>query len=208
MFEKNYLLIIFSIFFQFFSVEEEQALEMYMLHSSDVYFGLTSMLGRELAFQFAKQLKKTVPKPWEKNRIAGQDWFESFMNRHPKLSMRRAEATSLARASAFNRSNVNAFFDLYEEALKKIDPQPHNIWNVDETGLTTVHKPNRVISRRGVRVGQITSAERGTLISMALAVNAAGERAPPYLIFPRADQHYLITFFKYYFIFHFQFIIF
>lgn len=153
------------------------------------------MLGRELAFQFAKRMKKTVPNAWNKNRIAGRDWFDGFMSCHPAVSMRRAEATSLARASAFNKANVKAFFDLYIEASQKIEFEPQNIWNVDETGLTTVHKPNRVISRRGARrVGQITSGERGTIVSMALAVNAAGGKAPPYLVFPRVRfQNYFLT---------------
>lgn len=90
------------------------------------------------------------------------------------------------RTSAFNRENVKAFFDLYTEIIKKIDFQPHNIWNLDEVGVTTVHKPDRCIARRDRKqVGRITSSERGVLVSMCLAVNAAGMRAPPYLIFPR-----------------------
>lgn len=95
-----------------FSIEEEQALRNYMLHASDMYFGLTSITGRALAFQYARILKKRVPNSWNKRRMAGIDWFASFMNRHPQLSRRRAQATSLARVSPFNRANVSAFFNL------------------------------------------------------------------------------------------------
>lgn len=65
----------------------------------------------------------------------------------------------------------------------------HCIWNLDETGLTTVHKPDRVVSRRGRnQVGQISSAERSILLPMALAVNANGMKAPPYLVFPEGSN--------------------
>lgn len=165
-----------------------------MLHSSDIYFGLSAIESRRLAYQFAVKVDKKIPSGWKSNELAGPDWFEGFMRRHPKLSMRKPEATSLARATAFNRVNVAAFFNLYDEIMPKFTFEPNNIWNIDETGLTTVHKPDRVVSRRGRKqVGQITSSERGTIVSMALAVNAAGMKAPPYLVFPRArfQPHFL-----------------
>lgn len=165
-----------------------------MLHASDIYFGLSAVHGRELAYQFAVQQNKVIPQNWTDTKMAGPDWFDGFLKRHEKLSMRKPEATSVARATAFNRFNVNSFFDLFETVIKNIEYAPHNIWNLDEVGVTTVHKPDRCISRRGRKqVGQITSSERGTLVSMCLAVNAAGMRAPPYLVFPRArfQDHYL-----------------
>lgn len=166
---------------------EERALEEYMLHSSDIYFGLSPNEARSLAYSFGRELKKVMPQSWHDNRKAGRDWFFAYMKRHQKLSMRLPEATSLARATAFNRSNVELFFKNIDKVIEKVPYLPHNVWNIDETGVPTVQKPHKVVSRRGRKqVGQITSAERGENISMALAVNAAGTRAPPYIIFPRA----------------------
>lgn len=65
---------------------------------------------------------------------------------------------------------------------------------MDETGVTTVQTPERVVSRRGVKqIGRITSSERGTLVTMALAVSATGNVIPPYFIFPRVkfQPHFL-----------------
>lgn len=57
---------------------------------------------------------------------------------------------------------------------------------MDETGFSTVpSKIGKVISILGVKkVGIMSSTERGTMISMALAVNAEGNSIPPYFLFP------------------------
>lgn len=60
------------------------------------------------------------------------------------------------------------------------------IFNVDETGVTTVQTPKQVVTEKGKRqVGAITSAERGELVTVVCAVSAAGNAAPPMFIFPR-----------------------
>ena len=57
---------------------------------------------------------------------------------------------------------------------------------MDKTGVTTVRKPDRIIGRRGTKqIGAITSAERGTLITVVGAISARGNFIPPYFIFPR-----------------------
>jgi hypothetical protein len=41
------------------------------------------------------------------------DWMQSFMKRHPRFSNRKPENTSIARSSAFNKANVEDFFNNY-----------------------------------------------------------------------------------------------
>jgi hypothetical protein len=49
------------------------------------------------------------------------------------------------------------------------------LYNCDETGCTTVQKcPKVVASKHCCQVGQVTSAERGTLVTVCFAVNAKG----------------------------------
>lgn len=139
-----------------------------------------------LAFEFAKKIRVPVPKSWANNSTAGRRWYAGFMRRHPTLSLRTPEQTSLSRVKAFCKENVDAFFlnlnDVFEFSY-----DPSCIWNMDETGFSTVPtKVGKVLAMKGERrVGQIASQERGTNVTMALAVNAAGGFLPPFFLFPR-----------------------
>lgn len=57
---------------------------------------------------------------------------------------------------------------------------------MDETGVTTVQKPNKVVAKRGFKqIGAITLAERETLVTLAAAVSGGGNSVLPFLVFPR-----------------------
>lgn len=158
------------------------------MRASDIYYGLSPKEVRKLAWEYATKLNIRVPDTWSDKQLAGADWFTCFLKRHPRLSIRTPRATSLARASAFNKTNVNAFFDNLNTVLDRMKPNPGDIWNVDETGVTTTHKPDRVVARRGFRqIGKLVSQERGSLVTVTLAVSATGNFVPPFFVFPRVN---------------------
>ena len=68
------------------------------------------------------------------------------------------------------------------------------VYNLDESGITTVQSIPKVNSEKGTKqVGQITAQERGTLVTVCCCVNAAGQALPPALIFPRVNfKDYLL----------------
>ena len=95
----------------------------------------------------------------KETKSAGRDWFHGFMRRHPVLSTRTPEPTSLGRARGFNKESVAAFFSNLEKAMTSRHFTPDRIFNVDETGITTVQKPGKVLAERGQKqVGVVTSA--------------------------------------------------
>lgn len=169
-----------------FSDEEEEQLVKYCLKASKFHYGICKDDFLKLAFEYAVILKKTYPSAWDINKKAGKTFYEYFMKRHQSLSLRKPEATSLARATAFNKANVNLFFDKYKELLLKYNFTSEKIYNVDESGLSTVHTPMKVLASKGVKqVGNITSAERGNNVTIIACVNALGNSVPPCMIFPR-----------------------
>lgn len=173
---------------QVFSELEEQILSDYLKVSSDIYHGLTVREVKKLAYQYALSVGKKIPRAWHANQMAGKDWFTSFLKRKSELSIRIPEATSLARCVNFNKFTVSKFFDNLQHVLNRLKVGPEDIWNMDETGVTTTHRPDKIVARKGYKqIGRITSQERGTLVTIAAAVSAAGNSIPPYFVFPRVN---------------------
>ena len=84
-----------------------------------MFYGLTTKDCHKLAYETAVANEIKCPASWVEKKIAGEDWLLGFFKRHPNLSLRSPEGCSLARATAFNRHNVEAFFDNYQTLLKK-----------------------------------------------------------------------------------------
>lgn len=153
-----------------------------------MHYGLTKSDAKKLAFQYAKANCKKFPTSWETNQEAGEQWFVDFRKRNPTLSLRTPQPTSIARASAFNKTVVKLFFNKYSTALEEFKFTPEKVFNADETGISSVHTPPKIIAQKGVKkVSGVTSAERGFNTTMIGCINAVGNSVPPYFIFPRVN---------------------
>jgi len=166
----------------------------YVKTASAIYFGLSPQEVRKLAFECAQKFDIKVPEVWKHNGMAGPDWLSGFWKRNTDLSIRTPEATSLARATSFNRHNVSTFFDKLAEVMDRHHFEAADIWSFDETGVTTVQKPKKIVTAKGVKqVGAITSAEHGELVTVAVSVSADGKAIPPMFVLPRKTfkSHFL-----------------
>lgn len=163
----------------------EVELVQHILRLESCFFGLTIKDLRHLAFQLAE--KYELHHRFNKQKqLAGWKWYYKFMRDHPEISLRMPESTSMARCRGFNKQRVMDFFDKYEDILDKEKLLPNQVYNVDESGLSTVHKPSKILAKKGKhQVGAVTSGERGTNTTCVCCMNAAGEYIPPMLIFKR-----------------------
>lgn len=88
------------------------------------------------------------------------------------------------------------FFHLLEALIKQYNFKPEKTYNVDETGITTVpDKPSGVLALRGKKqVGSLSSAERGTLVTAEICMNAAGGFMPTMFVFPRIRDNPILMY--------------
>jgi len=148
-----------------------------------MFFGLSTTELRKLAYELAVKLK--VEHRF-KNECAGKSWLRGFLGRHPELAIRTPEPTSLGRAVGFNKPSVQKFFDIYKSELTKDTYTSDRIFNMDESGVTAVHRPGKVLSRKGDKqIGKVCSGEKGQTTTVICCVSAAGFYVPPMLIFRR-----------------------
>lgn len=149
------------------TTQQEKEFAKYLIAASEINFGLTKREVQTFAYQFAKKVQVKYPVEWDKHLSASDDWYYGFKHRHPELSLRTPQQISINRAKGFNRESVKLFYDNLESIYEGVKDE--QIWNMDETGCPTVPtKVEKVIGKKGSKfVGQRSSAERGTTVTMA-----------------------------------------
>ncbi|XP_065658028.1 uncharacterized protein LOC136082546 [Hydra vulgaris] len=142
-----------------FPPEVEEDLVKHILLLEGLMFGITRKDLTQSAFQLADA--NNLPHNFNKaKRIAGKDWYNSFMKRHPTLSLRQPEPQAST---------------------------AKDIYNMDKTNLSTVSKSrHKITAAKGKRqVGSLSSAEKGVTTTSVFSMNAAGNFLPPMVIFKR-----------------------
>jgi DDE superfamily endonuclease/Tc5 transposase DNA-binding domain len=170
-----------------FTAALEKELADHIITLDNHLFGLSINDIRRLAYQIAvkNHLKNNFN---EENEMAGKAWYYAFMKRNPMLSLRRPEALSLVRASAFNEENVTHFYELLTNICEQYKFTSSDIYNFDEKGVGTCQKrcPKTVAKKGKKRVSAISSADRSPLTTLGCCVSAAGNFVPPLFIFKRS----------------------
>ncbi|KAE9215230.1 hypothetical protein PF004_g14824 [Phytophthora fragariae] len=134
-------------------------------------------LSRELIKMKAQDLQKELCDGWELNFSDG--WLSGFQRRHAlRYRKRHSEAASADTAAVYlGRQQLQDLTDQYA---------PHDVFNMDETGLCYAMAPARSICTRSARGVKKTK----TRIIIALTANADGSDALPPLFLGRAKQPY------------------
>lgn len=170
------------------NAEQEHELVGRILHMESRLYGLSVEDVRKIVYTFCN--RNNIPGFNDEEQMAGRKWMSSFMKRHPELSLRTPEKTSMQQVVGFNKAKVSRYFELLEKQLfiedgsRKIPAQ--NTYNVDETGITICQHPQKIIGKKGKKsIGVLTSAEKGENITVICCVSASGTYVPPLFIYPR-----------------------
>ena len=94
-----------------FTETQETLLKTYLKTAANIYFGFIPKEVSVLAYECADVFAVKMPDSWNRDKCARPDCFLGFMKRNTDLSVRTSEATSMSRATSFNKHIVNQFFD-------------------------------------------------------------------------------------------------
>ncbi|XP_033103547.1 uncharacterized protein LOC117106295 [Anneissia japonica] len=148
-----------------------------------------------MAYQIAEESGK--PHHFSsKTKKAGYDWLKGFQKRNAHLSIRKPEALSAQRAKSMNEVAVGRYFKLLGDILDKLNIKDKvaPIWNCDESGLSSVHRPPKILATKGKKqVHSKTSGERGINTIVLACANAAGTFIPPFIIYKGARLQASLT---------------
>jgi len=106
------------------------------------------------------------------------------MCRHPRLRLLKPQVTSAARVKRFTKVEFAEYFNIFEPMLRVINLPPRRLFSYDETGLTVdQNKVCKIISLKGKQWVSLSSAERGSLVTVFTLTNATVTYFPRLLVF-------------------------
>jgi hypothetical protein len=167
------------------TADEETRLVQYLVDMADMGYGLSRESVMRMAYLMVEKLGRKHP---FSGQSAGRSWFDGFKHRHPMLTFRTPQPLSYCRALCANPDTISDFFGKLGSLYGRLNviSKPMVLFNCDETSVSIVHKPGKVIAQLGRKnVYAITSAERGKTHTILSCVSASGYVLPPLMIYPR-----------------------
>ena len=95
------------------------------------------------------------------------------MARQATLTLRIPQALSYAQAVSSNKETIDDFFAKLGAIFGQLNliAKPSQIFNADETGVSIVHCPSKVVAQTGRRnVLSLTSADKGKTHNFSMCV--------------------------------------
>ncbi|XP_056636655.1 uncharacterized protein LOC130445153 [Diorhabda sublineata] len=116
--------------------------------------------------------------------LPGEDWFLGFSKRYG-LSIKKPQSVEYARKKSLDPFIINKYFELLKNILDNLGlrDKPHLIWNLDESGFCMDPSKTKVVGKRGTAASRTTAGAGRENITVLMAGNAAGHKAPPLIIF-------------------------
>lgn len=167
------------------NAQQENDLEDKIIRFAQKGFPLTSKVLRRTVYKFCERLG-VRHKFNNERKLAGKEWFRSFLKRHPNISQRRAQQLNPARAQKLNPFIVGDYFAKLENLLDRtgLKHSPQKIYNMDEKGCRLMlHHQQRVLAKKGSKRVHLVGAEHAENVTVVACANAIGHVIPPMILF-------------------------
>ena len=146
---------------------------------------VTASIVKTYVFEFCE--KNNIPNSFNKSKLAaGRYWFQRFLNRHPEISIRKAQAMNPGRAIKLNKHIVEDYFNKLKVVMENNDffRKPRCRYNMDEKGCRlTLHHQQSVLAQRGAKRVHLVAPEHAQNVTVVACGNAAGAAIPPMIIY-------------------------
>ena len=116
----------------------------------------------------------------------GKLWSTHFLKSHPYLHTVCGRFIEASRVRESSPSILNEWFEGYKQVFDDFQPEPENIYNMDETGffIGTMRRSNIIIDKNTHSKLQTTPG-RQEWISVVECISMDGREIPPLIIFKR-----------------------
>lgn len=167
------------------TTNEEDLLEKWILSMAKAHHPVNKEQLLESVQLIIRESKR--PNPFTDAR-PGRKWYDSFMKRHPILSARVAQNLTPAREKV-SEQQLREWFQEIDSYLKsknlfEITNDPTRVFNSDESAFFLQPKADKVLARKGDKsVYNAGTNDEKENLTVLVTANAAGEFAPPMIIF-------------------------
>ncbi|KAL4226892.1 hypothetical protein ACF0H5_014870 [Mactra antiquata] len=162
-----------------FSQEKEAHFVEHLKFMSLCGYGYSRSEVVEIATEYAVCLNKRT-----RDQPLSFQWYTNFMSRWPELNILKPLGLQIQRAKATTEECVSNYYQDLQSILHKynIINKPERIYNIDEKGLSTCHKPPAVVTGSS-KPQAVTSGSRQTVTVIGCGY-ALGHSVPPFFVFP------------------------
>lgn len=115
-------------------------------------------------------------------KAAFKRWQQN-MNRWSQLKLVKPQKLSVHRAKSTSQEKIKKYFEELSTIMvaNNLLDKPNQIFNLDETGITSDHAPPKIVCNKDAKAQAVTSPMSSTVIIIA-AGNSIGNHIPPYFI--------------------------
>lgn len=170
--------------------EEERLLVDWIIQTGKAGFPITKTKLLDSVQRLVKNMKKKNPErefPFIGDR-PGRHWYESFLRRHPEISLRTPQNLTSSRANVTEQnlpmwhSEVTKY--LQDNGLFHVLSDPKRVFNADEAAFFLNPKGNKVLFSRGEKcVYTIVNNNEKECLTVMVSGNANGDVCPSMIVY-------------------------